>query len=60
MITVYLKDVVDKFYLKLAGGVQLLSDKLRRIYVGDVGYYIIYIVLFLASIILIQIGFKPW
>ena len=60
MITVYLKDVVDKFYLKLAGGVQLLSDKLRRIYVGDVGYYIIYIVLFLAAIILIQIGFKPW
>jgi len=60
MIGPYLRDVIDDFYLILAKGVQRVCDKLRRVYAGDVGYYVIYIVLFLAVIILIQVGFKPW
>lgn len=60
MIKPCLTDVVDKFYLILARGTQRLSDRIRRMYVGDVGYYAIYIVLFLALLIFIQLRWKPW
>jgi formate hydrogenlyase subunit 3/multisubunit Na+/H+ antiporter MnhD subunit len=60
MVTPYLRDVVDEFYLKLARGVQRLCGKIRRVYVGDVGYYVIYIILFLAMLIFIQLRWKIW
>lgn len=60
MIGPYLRDVIDDFYRILAKGVQRVCDRIKRVYAGDVGYYVIYIVLFLAVIILIQVGFKPW
>jgi formate hydrogenlyase subunit 3/multisubunit Na+/H+ antiporter MnhD subunit len=60
MVTPYLRDFVDEFYLKLARGTQRLCDRIRRVYVGDVGYYVIYIILFLALLIFIQLGWKIW
>jgi len=60
MITPYLRDFVDEFYMKLAGWTQKLCYGVRRVYTGDVGYYVIYIILFLAILILIKVGLKPW
>jgi len=60
MITPYLKDFIDAFYMKLAGWTQSLSNGVRRIYTGYVGHYVMYIVLFLASLIFIQLKWSPW
>jgi len=60
IITPYLKDFVDIFYLKLSRATGRVANKLRRIYTGDVNYYVTYIVLFLAVLIFIQICFKLW
>ena len=55
MIRPYLNDFVDEFYLKLAEWTQNICDGVRRIYTGYVGNYVMYIVLFLAFLILIQL-----
>jgi formate hydrogenlyase subunit 3/multisubunit Na+/H+ antiporter MnhD subunit len=55
MIRPYLKDFVDVFYLKLAEWTQSICDSVRRIYTGYVGNYVMYIVLFMAFLILIQL-----
>ena len=55
MITPYLKDFVDVFYMKIARWTQSLCGTVRRIYTGYVGNYVMYIVLFLALLILIQL-----
>jgi len=60
MIAPYLRDFVDEFYMKLAGWTKKLCYGVRRVYTGDVGYYVIYIILFLAILILIKVGLKPW
>ena len=56
MITPYLRDFADEFYMRLAGWGRSLCGKLRRIYTGDIGNYVMYIVLFLALLI----AFKLW
>jgi len=60
MIKPFLRDVIDEFYYRIAASVQRLSDSVRRVYTGDVGYYVTYIILFLALLILVQIKWKPW
>jgi len=55
MIRPYLKDFVDEFYLKLSEWTQTICDGVRRIYTGYVGNYVMYIVLFMAFLILIQL-----
>ena len=55
MIRPYLKDFVDEFYLKLSEWTQSICDGVRRIYTGYVGNYVMYIVLFMAFLILIQL-----
>jgi len=60
MITPYLRDFVDDFYQRLARGVKNLGNGIRRIYTGDVGYYVMYIILFLALLIFVQINWKVW
>jgi hypothetical protein len=60
MMAPYLKDLVDSFYMRLAGWVGALGDGLRRIYTGYVGDYAMYIVLFLAVLIFVQITWSPW
>jgi formate hydrogenlyase subunit 3/multisubunit Na+/H+ antiporter MnhD subunit len=56
----YLKDFADVFYLWLALCIKRAGTGIRRIYSGDVGYYVIYIVLFMALLILIQINRALW
>jgi len=55
IIRPYLKDFVDEFYLKLSEWTQSICDGVRRIYTGYVGDYVMYIVLFMAFLILIQL-----
>ena len=56
----YLRDFIDEFYLKLADRIQNICGGIRRIYTGDVGNYVMYIILFLAALIFIQLKWKPW
>ncbi len=60
MLRPYLRDVVDEFYTALAGAVRKSCGAVRRIYTGDVGNYVTYIILFLASLILVQLRWRPW
>ena len=60
MIKPYLRDFIDKFYLKLADWTEWLCAKIRRIYTGDVGNYVMYIVLFLAVLIFVQLKWSLW
>jgi len=55
MIAPYLKDFVDAFYMKIARWTQSFCNTVRLIYTGYVGNYAMYIVLFLALLILIQL-----
>jgi len=60
MIRPYLRDVIDEFYYEIAASLRRVSDRVRRIYHGDIGYYVTYIILFLAMFIFIQLKWKPW
>ncbi|MCK4823031.1 hypothetical protein KA005_45135, partial [bacterium] len=60
IITPYLRDFVDEFYMKLSGWGRNLCNGVRRVYTGDVGNYVMYIVLFLALLIFIQMTWKVW
>ena len=55
MIGRYLRDVVDEFYYWIAGGVIALCDGVRRVYTGDLGNYVVYILGFLALLIVWKI-----
>ena len=60
MIKPFLRDIVDEFYYWIASCIQRLAGIIRRIYSGDVGYYVMYIILFLALLIFVQLKWKPW
>ncbi|MBN2610169.1 MAG: hypothetical protein JXB00_01290 [Bacteroidales bacterium] len=60
MISPYLKDFIDDFYMSLARSIKNTGNGIRRIYTGDVGHYVIYIILFLALLIFIQINWELW
>ncbi|MFW6137962.1 MAG: proton-conducting transporter membrane subunit [Spirochaetota bacterium] len=60
MINPYLRDFVDEFYMKLAAWTRRLCNGVRRVYAGDVGYYAIYIILFLALLIFVQVTWSIW
>jgi len=60
MIKPFLRDIVDEFYYWIASCIQRLAGIIRRIYSGDVGYYVMYIILFLAFLIFVQLKWKPW
>lgn len=60
MISPYFKDFIDTFYTKLAGWIQILCGSVRRLYTGYVGQYVLYIVLFLAVLVFIQLKWSPW
>ncbi len=55
MISKYLKDVTDVFYNWLAGVVEVICNIVRKIYTGDIGTYVTYILLFLAILIYIYL-----
>ncbi len=60
IITPYLRDFVDDFYMWIARGIKKTSFLVRRIYTGDIGNYVMYIVLFLALLIFIQLKWRLW
>jgi proton-translocating NADH-quinone oxidoreductase chain M len=60
MVKPFLRDVIDEFYYWIASSVRSFADSVRRIYSGDVGYYVMYIILFLALLIFVQLKWKPW
>ena len=60
MIKPFLRDVIDEFYYWIAALVQRLCSSVSRVYTGDVGYYVTYIILFLAFLIFVQLKWKPW
>jgi len=60
IITPYLRDFIDDLYMSFARGIQNLCGVVRRIYTGEVGFYVMYIILFLAAIIFAQIKWSIW
>jgi len=60
MIKPFLRDVIDEFYYWIASSVRSLASGVRRIYSGDVGYYVMYIILFLSLLIFVQMKWKVW
>jgi NADH-quinone oxidoreductase subunit M len=60
MIKPFLRDVIDEFYYWIASLVRSFAGGIRRIYTGDVGYYVMYIIAFLALLILVQMKWKIW
>jgi len=56
----FLRDVIDGFYYWIASSVRSLAGSVRRIYSGDVGYYVMYIILFLTVLIFVQMRWKIW
>jgi len=60
MVKPWLKDSIDQFYMQIAKTSEKVAELIRRIYTGDVGYYVIYIMLFLAVLICIQFIWMPW
>ena len=60
IISPFLRDFIDEFYTKLAGWSRNLCSGVRRIYTGYVGDYVIYIMLFLALLIFIQLKWSIW
>jgi len=60
MIKPFLRDVIDEFYYWIASLVRSLAGSVRRIYSGDVGYYVMYIILFSAVLIFVQTRWKIW
>jgi proton-translocating NADH-quinone oxidoreductase chain M len=60
MIKPFLRDVIDEFYYWIAFSVRSLASGVRRIYSGDVGCYVMYIILFLSLLIFVQMKWKVW
>jgi len=60
IIKPFLKDIISDFYYWLVRVVHKFCDGIRRLYTGDVGDYVLYIIFFLTSLIFIQLRWKPW
>ena len=60
IISPYLVDFMDNFYMALCRGLEGFAGAVRRIYTGDVGTYAMYIVIFVSLLLLIQMGWKVW
>jgi len=60
MISPYLKDIFNSFYMKIADFTGYLSNGIRKMYTGYVGNYVMYIVLFISLLIFIQMEWSPW
>ncbi len=60
MVTPWLTDRVDAFYMGLTVWFTDVSDGLRRFYTGYVGHYVMYVVLFLSALIFVELLWSPW
>ena len=55
------KDMVDEFYGRVAQNIKELCSGVRKVYTGYVGNYVMYITLFLATLLVIgMMGWKLW
>jgi len=60
MISPYFRDFFYMFYTRLAGWTLSLCNGVRRLYTGYVGQYVMYIVLFLAILVFVQLKWGLW
>lgn len=60
MMKPYFRDFVDEFYLKIVNLGRKLSDRIRKIYCGDLGFYVTYIMLFLSILVALKLWGKIW
>jgi formate hydrogenlyase subunit 3/multisubunit Na+/H+ antiporter MnhD subunit len=60
MVRPWLRDRIDQFYSWIGSTSEKLAELVRRIYTGDLGYYVIYIILFVAVLIFAQLVWRPW
>jgi len=60
MIRGYARDFVDAFYYWVGEQIRTVCDAVRRIYTGDVGNYVAYIVFLLAFLVFVQMVWSPW
>jgi len=56
----YLRDVVDDFYYWLARKSKDFFQVVRQIYTGNINTYALYIILFLAFLIFVKLGWSLW
>ncbi len=54
------REWVSIFYSKVVRVGRALSNTVRKIYVGDLGTYVLYIVMFLACLLILRMGWKIW
>ncbi len=54
----FLKDYIDIFYCKSAALIRHFCNGIRKIYTGYVGSYVMYILLFLAVLIFVQLNWS--
>ena len=53
--------MVDEFYGRVAQNIKELCSGVRKVYTGYVGNYVMYITLFLATLLVIgMMGWKLW
>jgi len=60
MIRDYLRDFVDASYYWIAEQGRTVCDTVRRVYTGDVGNYVDYIVFLLALLVFVPMVWNPW
>lgn len=60
IIKPYLRDVVDDFYSSVVEFTAEFSNKIRKLYTGYVGTYVMYIITLVASLLFIQLGWNIW
>jgi formate hydrogenlyase subunit 3/multisubunit Na+/H+ antiporter MnhD subunit len=60
IVSPFLKDYIDIFYVKLTGWTRKFCGKVRLVYTGDVGNYVMYIMSFIALLIFIQLTWGVW
>ena len=54
------REWVSIFFENVVKFGRTLSDTIRKIYVGDLGTYVLYIVLFLAFLLILRMGWNLW
>ncbi|MBN1433394.1 hypothetical protein JW921_01450 [Candidatus Fermentibacterales bacterium] len=60
IVSPYVKDFPDALFLWIADRTKALGGMTRKIYSGYVGSYVMYIVLFLAALVFVQLTWSPW
>ena len=60
IVAPYVRDLPEAFFLRIADGARALGGAVRKVYSGYVGNYVMYIVLFLAVLVFVQLTWSPW